>query len=180
MLLEHTFHPPGEFIDANEAMIYLVDGKVWKVYPRLPLASTEKYQRLTSAVGRVLNGQREVIVSPVFGGEYTFTWHVVNIDEIFLYGDYATTVSEYIPGQTLLEVMGGGVDVNSGNICDVFERVSEKQLLRRFAPLTPYITPVNVKPDFENYIFYITDVCPYVGTVMVEGVNVDAILARYY
>lgn len=123
----------AEFVDQEESVVFRVGDKAWKLYPDIyTVDQLREYQRITAEVAAVLDAQE--IRFQIAGKSFTFSWSVVPIDEVimpdgelailnnptFLFSEairnlsdpvlkvrFPYTVSEFIPGPTMDEIIHG-------------------------------------------------------------------------
>ena len=169
---------PGKLIAVDESLVFEVQGKTgpeaWHVYPSLNLDAIVRYQNLIQRVADCITNQPGVIQTMDGSMQYPFTWKVVTIDEVIMRAGRPVTVSKFIPGDTLSELLKKSntakglhplqqIEVYDPGIVDADLTEFSGKLNTTLRTMSVWIKPVNTKAINRDIV--VTDVCTAVKNV---------------
>lgn len=162
----------GKFIAFNEAMVYLVGGQIWKLYPGLPLITLERYFDLTKSTKVQADGLPITFSAPQAQLEQRLIVRVVEVGALDEYLGYPRTISHAIYGPTTSDIINAPRPLIA-RLAPILWRIEDdipgaiSDALNQFCANLPGLrvsfTAENTKPTTHE--LRVTDVLPDISTL---------------
>lgn len=166
---------PGKFVNYNEALIYKVKAKVWKLYPGFSLSTIYKYQALTAQVADYCDGKQWTISAQKGSPAFSFTWRIVQIEQVQEYEDFPLTISQWIEGDSVQDLLDRQEEL--GETTHPLQQIEAADYGAIQGKITQFCEPLNTALNNSNIWFttvnakpithqlVVTDICPRVSNL---------------
>jgi len=173
----------SELVSVNEAYVYRVEledrSLAYKLYPEnFTFGDIKEYQRLTNGLARKINNTSGTIQTLDGSIQFDFFWQVVSIDKIIDVNGVPCTISEFIDGPNMYDIVYSPSNLNNQHALELIETAQSQSVdkslegfsddfngLMESSAILLNITNVKTQSLNGNSVIKITDLCENVSRV---------------